>query len=292
MRFFIMDVFTSEKYSGNQLAVVFAAPNLETGAMQRIAREFNFSETTFIIGDHGPDTPVRVRIFTPNRELPFAGHATLGTALVLRNEFRARHGEPPERITLDLDIGPIPVDFQDDPSMNGIRGYMRQKPGIFGRSLDAKSLANVVGLRADDFVDAPALEVSTGVVFLMARLGTLAAVQRARLNHGAFAEVFGGLEANGLHIHSLQAQNRENQVHCRMFAPSVGVDEDPATGSAAGCLAEYIRRVDGRNEAFELRVEQGYEMNRPSLLLTGFDGESPGPRVGGHAVESARGELV
>lgn len=289
-RVFIVDVFAEEKYAGNQLAVVAADATLSSAAMQRIARETNFSETTFVVSDQLRDGGYDVRIFTPAAEIPFAGHPTLGTASVLRNEIL---GNRPETVTLNLGVGQVPVNFTRD-SDGRETVWMRAPRVELGRKHPPEQLAGIVGLSADD-VDSrfPVQDASIGISFTIIPVRTLDAMKRARFNRGAYDHQTDAPHAQFLF--STQTYSPANQINARMFAEPFGVPEDPATGSANACLGAYLlHHRYGAGDRLDLRVEQGYEVGRPSLLFV--RAERNGARadvfVGGHVVPTFRGELL
>ncbi|HKP98165.1 MAG TPA: PhzF family phenazine biosynthesis protein [Fibrobacteria bacterium] len=296
-RFFIVDVFAEEKYTGNQLAVVLPRGRLSDAEMQRIAFEFNFPETTFILGTRAAGGAYPVRIFTPRREVPFAGHPTLGTAYVIRKVLAPAGAR---EIVLDLKAGRIPVRFEGGKS--GLV-WMRQNPPAFGKTHDRKALAGILGLASKD-IDAgyPIQEVSTGMAFLMIPLKNLAAVKKARTDMAAYGAYFG--RAGGrtprvtpglpLFLFSRETYSRDARINCRMFADIFGIPEDPATGSANGCLAGYLVRYGYLGSGkVRIMVEQGYEMDRRSRLH--LDADTVGPdiivNVGGKVFEVAEGVL-
>jgi trans-2,3-dihydro-3-hydroxyanthranilate isomerase len=287
----IVDVFAEEKYSGNQLAVVTAGDALDDTAMQRIARETNFSETTFILSREPREGGYDVRIFTPAAEVPFAGHPTIGTAYVLRN-LVLRSGAP--RIVLNLKIGQVPVSFVAEADGRELLWMSAPYPE-FGRSFDAGAIASVVGLTADD-VDQryPVEAVAIGIEFTFLPLRTLDAVRRARFSTQRF-EQLGHLGFNPcMFLFSPQTHSPAHQLNARMFAVPFGVPEDPATGSANACLAAYLLRHDYfPGDRIDLRVEQGYEIGRPSLLHLRAQrrGAEAAIEVGGHVVPTFRGAL-
>jgi len=288
--FSIVDVFAEDKYAGNQLAVVRRAEGLTGEAMQKIAREFNFSETTFVLGDRKRHGGFDVRIFTPAAELPFAGHPTLGTAFVIQQDLIKA---PVRKVVLNLKVGPIPV----------ILGYRGRKPDVlwmkqiqprFGSTLEGRRVAPVLGLKQDDLDPRfPVQEVSTGIPFVIVPVKTLEAVKRS----GFRADKLAGLTAEGkaFLLFAPQTYSPGNNLNVRVFAHCYGVGEDPATGSANGCLAGYLvlHRYFG-GPRIDIRVEQGYEIGRPSLLLLRA-GEKAGKVevfVGGRVIMVARGKLV
>lgn len=291
-RFYIVDVFAESKYAGNQLAVVTDAATLTPEQMQRIARETNFSETTFLVSGEKEGGGWDVRIFTPTSEIPFAGHPTLGTAFVIRQELLQ---SPRDEITLNLGVGPIPVRFVDPAGERGVL-WMRQRPPVFGGHVDHATIAAVLGLEPRDVDDRfPAQAVSTGLGFLVVPIRSLGAVRRARIDRDRYDELVRTRGHGSIYFFSSQTLDAANQIHARMFADSFGVPEDPATGSAAGCLGGYLvqHRYFGV-DTVDARVEQGHEIGRPSLLRVRAREKSDTIEieVGGKVVLVARGELV
>ena len=294
MNFYIVDVFAESKYAGNQLAVFAGAgvAELSEAQMLLIAREINYSETTFIRSPHPRDGGYDVRIFTPKKELPFAGHPTLGTAFVLQQEIIR---EKVDRVILNLAVGQIPVTFNYHNESADIL-WMRQNPPSFGQVLSAASLANVLNLEPDE-IDAnfPIQEVSTGVPFIIVPLKTLASLKKAQVNLDKYFELVDTMEAKEILIFCPETYSDLNDLSVRVFAHSLGIPEDPATGSANGCLAGYLVEYAYYGEGkIDVRVEQGYEIDRPSLLLLQAaknQGEIA-VLVGGKVVMVAKGEFV
>jgi trans-2,3-dihydro-3-hydroxyanthranilate isomerase len=290
--FYIVDVFGEEKYAGNELAVVRQADSLSDLEMQKIAREINFSETTFILRDEKSRGGFDVRIFTPKEELPFAGHPTLGTAYIVQREIL---GEPARQVILNLKIGSIPVTFtyrgQEPDTL-----WMKQVNPRFGKSLDSGGVAAALELGPDDFdQNFPVQEVSTGLPFIIVPLRTLDAVKRSRVRLESAADLVKDTEAKAFLLFCPETYSSKNDLNVRVFAHYHGVPEDPATGSANGCLAGYLvkSRYFGSPQV-NIRVEQGYEIGRPSLLFLNAE-EKAGEisvLVGGKVILVARGELV
>jgi trans-2,3-dihydro-3-hydroxyanthranilate isomerase len=290
MLFSIVDVFAEEKYAGNQLAVVRRAVSLPDAVMQKIARETNFSETTFVLSDRKRRGGYDVRIFTPAAELPFAGHPTLGTAFVIQQDLIKR---PVQKVVLNLKVGAIPVTF----AYRGLKPdvlWMKQIEPRFGATLEVGRVAAVLGLGPDDLDPRfPVQEVSTGIPFVIVPVKTLEAVRTSAFQVDKQAGLVPG--GKGFLLFTPQVIRPGNDLHVRVFAHGYGVAEDPATGSANGCLAGYLvrHRVLGRPRV-DLRVEQGHETGRPSLLLLRA-AEAAGKLdvfVGGRVVRVARGRLV
>ncbi len=289
--FYIVDVFAVEKYTGNQLAVVLNAGDFSSEQMLKIACEMNYSETTFVLSDKEKNGGYDVRIFTPNEELPFAGHPTLGTAFIIGREIIKK---PLEQIKLNLKVGQIPVTFEDDDVLR-----MKQKPPVFGSILDASMLADVLNVAIDD-IDTrfPIQEVSTGIPCVIVSLKSLQALQNARVNQEKYFKLIEKLEAKAILIFCPETINKQNHLQVRLFADYYGVPEDPATGSANGCLAGYLAKYNYFNGNLlseeDLRVEQGYQINRPSLLrlrAKEITGEIE-INVGGKVIMVAEGKLV
>jgi trans-2,3-dihydro-3-hydroxyanthranilate isomerase len=289
--FHIVDVFAESRYAGNTLAVVRDAADLDAAAMQRIAREFGFSETTFLVSDPRDPAGVRARIFTPSFELPFAGHPTLGTAWVIREHLAP--GRPAE-VSLELGVGRVPVGFEPAPG-GGELAWLSAPPVALGARIGADVLAPLLGLARDDLDPAlPAQLASAGPSFAIVPLRRREALARVRvdpLRYLAFAE---GGAATGIYLFAREAEDPANQVRARMFFESAGLREDPATGSATACFGAYLLAHRVYGAALRVRIEQGVEMGRPSLLH--LDAREQGGaaqiRVGGRVIESARGELL
>jgi trans-2,3-dihydro-3-hydroxyanthranilate isomerase len=290
--FYIVDVFAEEKYAGNQLAVVMHTKTLDDDEMQKIAKEMHFSETTFILSDEKRSGGYDVRVFSPEKELPFAGHPTLGSAYVIRREIAKA---PVNKIVLNLKVGQIPVTFEQTRK-NGEVLWMKQIQPTFGQTFDFMAISKVLGLDVGA-VDSrfPVQEVSTGVPFIIVPLKTLGALKRARLSKDKYLELIENAQANAILIFCPETYCKENDLSVRVFADFYGIPEDPPTGSANGCLAGYLvkHRYFG-NEQIVIHVEQGYEIGRPSLLLLKAEHKEGGidVHVGGKVVTIAKGELV
>lgn len=291
-KFYILDVFAEQKYAGNQLAVVRDGHGYSDSEMQQIAREFNFSETTFILSETEQDGGYPVRIFTPSHELPFAGHPTLGTAYIIQQELI---GHEVERLTLNLKVGQIPVEFsyQDGQVQELI---MKQLKPEFGQPVDPEQVAPMLQIDLSD-IDGrfPCLEVSTGMNDLIVPLRALDAQKRVNIDLPAYYKLIEKLSAKAILTFCPETYDPNMQLNVRMFADYFGVPEDPATGSANGCLAGYLvkeRYFD--RDAIDIRVEQGLEIGRPAVLHLIAEKKVDGIdiRVGGRVVRIAQGELV
>jgi trans-2,3-dihydro-3-hydroxyanthranilate isomerase len=289
---YILDVFAEEQYTGNQLAVVGPEKVLPDAEMQKIAREINFSETTFILPGSIETGRYDVRIFTPERELPFAGHPVLGTAYVIQKEIVKQQVD---RIVLNLKAGPVTVSMSYEGDALERLTVKHMEP-VFTRHFDVETISGVLGIDKSAFDERfPIDEVSTGLPFIIVPLKTLEAVKKAVIDIGVYSELIQKTEAKAILIFCAETYRRENHLNVRMFAPYYGIAEDPATGSANGCLAAYLvkHRYFGKDEV-DVRVEQGYEIGRPSLLFLKAFMEQGRIEVyvSGKVIEVARGRLV
>jgi trans-2,3-dihydro-3-hydroxyanthranilate isomerase len=290
--FYIVDVFAEEKYAGNQLGVFRNASGLSGTDMQRIAKEMNYSETTFILTDTEKEGGFDVRIFTPEEELPFAGHPTLGTAFVIQQEI---HNRPVDKVVLNLKVGQIPVTFSYKQEMPDIL-WMKQKAPVFGPEVDKGQMA--LSLNLDEAaIDEkfPVQEVSTGIPFLIVPLKSLAHLKKAKVDFPKFMESVKNIQANAPLVFCPEARDNQNDLSVRVFVDYYGIPEDPATGSANGCLAGYLakHRYFGQNK-IDTRVEQGHEIGRPSLLYLKAEEKADDIDVfvGGKAIMVAKGIFV
>lgn len=290
--FHIVDVFAEQRHAGNQLAVFRNAGGFPDEQMQKIAREMNFSETTFILSDAQRDGGYDVRIFTPAAEVPFAGHPTLGTAYIIRQEIIRR---PVRQVNLNLKIGQIPVRFDRQSDGRDIL-WMTPKEATFGEVIDGSEIAPLLTVSRDDIDDDyPIQAVSTGLPFVLLPLRSLEAVRRAGVVRDKWLDWVREREAKMVFVFGRQRLDAANHIHARVFADYYGIAEDPATGSANSCFAAYLVKHHYFDaDEIDVRVEQGYEIGRPSLiyLRAKRSSESTEVNVGGKVVPIARAELV
>lgn len=291
-QFYIVDVFAESKYAGNQLAVFRNAELYGDREMQKIAVEMGFSETTFIYDKRLKDGSFRVRIFTPAREIPFAGHPTIGTAFVILKEIlKSKVGE----LKLKLKAGPIPVTPRYDGNDLGVLTMRQIQPG-FGRMVKPDEIAKILHLNKKDISRKyPCEEVSTGLPSLIVPLNSLDGLKRCQVNRDLYFRLIKRIDAKALFPFTTETNRKSNDLSVRCFPIFYGIDEDPATGSANGCLAAYLSKykVLGSNKV-NATVEQGYEIGRPSKLY--IKAEPEGKKinifVGGKAVMAAKGEFL
>lgn len=286
MTFYIVDVFAEEKYQGNQLAVFRNAAGLSKDEMQKIARETNFSETTFILSDSKVNNGYDVKIFTPDSEVPFAGHPTLGTAFIIHREIE---NGATGKVTLNLGVGQIPVTFEQNKDI-----WMKQNPPQFGRILDRNTMSEILSINAEG-IDAnfPVQEVSTGLPSIIVPLDSLRSVRQCRIHHDKYRRFLQEAFSANILVFSRETYEKENHLNVRVFCEDSGFPEDAATGSANGNLAGYLLEYGYFSDSQLLySVEQGYEIRRKSLLKV--KASKAGGRfdinVGGKVFPVAKGE--
>jgi trans-2,3-dihydro-3-hydroxyanthranilate isomerase len=295
-RYVTLDVFTETPLAGNPLAVVLEADGLDTAAMQAIAREFNLSETVFVLPPDDPRHRARLRIFTPQRELPFAGHPTVGTAVLLGLE--SANGADAQAFGLEEEVGTVACVVEPGTDGRGrARFRLPRLPRVAGESVPDADAAWGIGLDPEDigFDRHRPSHHSAGVPFDLIPVRSLAAIARASVSGEGFAKVFGNRTFPAAFVYTRETAVPGRHFHARMFAPGSGIPEDPATGAAvaafAGALMQFEPMGDGEHSFV---IEQGYEMGRPSeieLQLVIRDGALASVEIGGGAVIVSEGRL-
>jgi trans-2,3-dihydro-3-hydroxyanthranilate isomerase len=294
-RFVQIDVFTSRRLEGNALAVFPDARGMTPDEMLAIARETNLQETTFVI-PRDPEIEreqgVKVHIYTPQQEIPFGGHPTLGTAMVLHNRrLTERKAEQPSAITLDLKVGKIPVAFSRDEA-GEVFGEMHQVDPLFGKTHDRETVAALIGVKPSDISNGwPIQSVSTGLQFAIVPLKTIAALQSIRPDQSKIKSYFSGETVlSDFYYITRDTQDAKVGLRTRAIFPD---GEDPATGSASGCTASWMVRYGVAQPGETVHILQGVEIFRPSHIYARADksgNKVTNVRVGGNAVEIAHGE--
>lgn len=286
------DVFSERPLEGNSLAVFPDARGLSEAEMQLIAKEMNLSETTFILprdSETEHERGVRVRIFTVQEELPFAGHPTLGTAFALRGASGAK------QVTLELNVGKVPLHFEDTAGQPTF-GEMTQIDPIFGVQHEREAVARAIGLQVDDFDSSLPIEtVSTGLAYTVTPLKSLEVIRNLRLELSRADEYLEKTGGKFFYFVARETVDPKARLHARMLFYK---GEDPATGSAAGCTAAWMVAHGVAEPDERVLIEQGIEMKRPSRIFVraafqnrGGNNRIVNVRVGGHAIEVMRGEV-
>jgi trans-2,3-dihydro-3-hydroxyanthranilate isomerase len=289
----IIDVFTSEPFGGNPLAIFDNAEDLNGEQMQKIAKELNLSESVFLTPSNN-EADVKMKIFTPGMELPTAGHPTIGTSYYLLKEKGIKPKKANE-LLLEQNIGKIKVQFENH-NQEVSKILMEQPLPKFEQTFkDKKLVASLLSIGEDEISeDFPCRIVNCGNPFLIVPVQTLNSIKKLKLNNELFSEILDEIFITGVMAFTMETENNNHLTHSRMFAPHIGVPEDPATGSAHGPLASYIHNYNIADLS-ELSIgEQGYEMGRPSQIkmqIVQVEGKISKVLVGGSCVHMGKGEM-
>lgn len=301
-QFYQADVFTDVPFGGNPVAVIPDAAGLTDLELQQIAREMNLSETVFVFPPSDPAAVVKIRIFTPTQEIPFAGHPVIGTFFVLGTLKRLALREPMTRVLQECNLGLFPVDIHvKDGRIAHV--VMSQPQPQFLEVVESRedlfSIARALGVARQQITDTkwPVQVVSTGLPVMIVPIRTLTAVRSIVPDVSAIAELCQQYGANGIMTFSTMTVEQQATVHTRMFAPLIGIIEDPATGSASGALGAYLLQHGVVEVAplTEVIAEQGYEIERPSRILIQVESEDDAiqtVKIGGQAVMVLEGTLT
>jgi len=295
LRYHLVDVFTDRAFGGNPLAVFPHARGVSPIVMQALAKEFNLSETTFVLPPQDAQNTYRVRIFTPAVEMPMAGHPTIGTTFILAREHLIDWAGPETTIQLEEGVGTIPVTLRRQDN-GAVFIQMSQPLPAFGAQLtDKQAMAEMLSLEVDALdPHLPLQVVSCGVPFLFVPLRAIAAMRKLRFRQDVSERVLRNFETANVFVFTREVETAGATVHSRMFAPALGVAEDPATGAASGPLGCYLVRHDlvAHAKKVEIISEQGLEMGRPSLIYIEIeqdDGRITAVRVGGQCYYMGEG---
>jgi len=290
-RYFTLDVFTDRRFAGNPLAVVLEADGLDPQQMQAVANEFNLPETVFVLPPDEGKHRARCRIFTPKRELPFAGHPTVGTAVLLASLDGGRAGE----LVLEEKVGPVRCRVSRGKDGGAASFTLPVLPSEVAAPPSNDSIAASIDLDAVEIGSGELVPScwSAGNPFLFVPLRSLDAVRRASPDLARFKEL--PPDCPAMFVFSRETVEKSNQFHARMFAPKMGIIEDPATGSAVAAFAGLLGRFGGYGDGeHKVAIEQGYEMGRPSLIrleMTKVAGQFTAVTVGGDVVIVAEGTI-
>lgn len=297
LRYCLVDVFTNRPFGGNPLAVFTDARGLSPSLMQAIAKELNLSETSFVLPADNPAHHYHVRIFTPAVELPMAGHPTIGTAFVLAHEHLIQTTEPETTVLFEEAVGIIPV------TLTAKEGYlhsiqMSQPLPTFGSQFpEREAIAQMLSLDLAALDTALPLEVvSCGVPFLFVAVKNMAAMRAIRFRQDVWEHVLRDFEAPHLFVFTQEVEMAGSTVHSRMFAPAMGIAEDPATGAASGPLGCYLVRHGNVRTAKTTQIisEQGFEIGRPSFIQVTIEQKGKditGVHVGGQCYFMGEGTI-
>ncbi len=293
-RFVTLDVFTDRRFAGNPVAIVLESEGLDTAAMQAIATEFNLSETVFVRPPEQPAHRARYRIFTPKEEVAFAGHPTIGTAILLG---MLDGGSGPRDMMLDANIGPVPCHVAPTDAGGQASFKLPAQPKEVGPPPPLADLAAALGIAVDD-IGAGAYQpacFSSGIAFIFTPVKSLDVVRRATPDLARFSSALSAPTHRAVFVYCPKAVEPGHDFHARMFAPSYGVVEDPATGSAAAAFTAVLARFGGLKDGeHNMTIEQGYEMGRPSVINVGLTvqgGALTASSVGGSAVAVSEGTI-
>jgi trans-2,3-dihydro-3-hydroxyanthranilate isomerase len=288
--FYIVDVFAQDRFTGNQLAVVKSTENLSDTDMLRIAKELYFSETAFIVSDQCASGGFDVRIFTPSSEVPYSGHATLGTASVINQ--MCFENDPQKTIQLNIKAGEMVVDIEEDIL------WQKQIPPEYGHIYEPVLLSKILGIEPEDIdKNYPIQEVSTGLPFIIVPLKNLSTMKEIEFNKERYYWLVKKpiVKAKIILAFCPETYNSDDQLNVRVFADFYGIPEDAASGSGIGALMAYLVQNNYfGSEEINIRVEQGYEIARPSLLFAKAtkNGNQLEISVGGRVITVAKGELL
>ena len=285
--FYQVDVFSNELFGGNPLAVFLKGENFTEDQLQKVAREMNLSETTFVFPPSHPDANFDVRIFTPGKEIPFAGHPTLGTAFVLK--YSGLISNTKNNLILNFKAGLISVHLQED----GIILMNTPAGKILQTFSNTKEVADTLGLKPHNIEpNLPIQTVTTGFPALLVPINSLGAMKEILLDLALLKPLLKEAKADMIYPFTRKTFNQENSIHARGFAPFIGIPEDPGTGSVASALGYYLNEKN--SEENRIIIEQGYEMDRPSNIFVEVDdveGRTNEIRVGGRVRLVFKGNL-
>jgi len=302
LKFYQADVFTAQPFGGNPVAVFPDADGLTDEQLQKIAREMNLSETVFVFPPSDPAAVVRLRIFTPTQEIPFAGHPVVGALYVLAHLGSVTAPEPVTRVLYECNIGVFPVELHMREGHVSRVVMTQPKPQFVGTVEDTEDfykVAGSLGISKSVIVETkwPLEVVSTGLPVLIVPVRTLTAVRSIEANDDAIVDLCSRFGTNGIMVFTTVTVEPFASVHARMFAPSIGIPEDPATGSAGRALGAYLvhHGIVEVAPTTELIIEQGYEIERPSSMLVQVESDDDmiqSVKVGGQCVMVAEGVLT
>ncbi len=287
-RFFITNVFSSEKYSGSGLVTVILSSEPEDDVLKKIAMEFPLADTAFVIMPRTKSRIFRLRIFSSGREISFAGHPLIGSAQVIWEQILKKSGD---LVSMELNDSSVTVGIEPDKDLFWI---VPDQPAS-GITHDRDSIGKILGLTPEDIIqDLPVLEIASGKSFIIIPAVGLMSLRNARLNMELYDHYFKNRERLPLYIYSTRTYRMENSINARVFARHSGIPEDPASGSGAACLGAYLRLYSSPHGNIDVTIEQGHEIHRSSIIhlrVTAGDNEDEFT-VGGRVTPIAEGRLL
>ena len=290
-RIIYLDAFTSEPFSGNPCAVLPEADDLSDRQMQQIAMETNLSETAFIL--HSDKALVKVRYFMPHKEIPFAGHPTIATAMMLAQEGVIPDGQPLVMVDFEFNIGVLPVEIHLDTGGKPLKAVMTQQKPSFGSVAQGEDLARCFGIDEKDFIDdTPLQAVSTGVSFLMVPVDGIDILKKVQIDRSLFQPLLKRVGVDAAYMFCLNGVEQGSDTHGRLLSSGIG-SEDPFTGSAVGCMGAYLAHY-GLCSGRVFTVEQGHLIGRPgkgTVEIIGPPDDIASVKVGGSAVKTLEGVI-
>ncbi len=299
LRYHLIDVFTNQPFGGNQLAVFTNGRGVDSVLMQKIAAELNLSETTFVLPPQDDANDFRVRIFTPATEMPIAGHPSVGTAFVLAREQMIDTSGPQQTILFEEGVGVIPMELELQAGQPDFIRMTQPLPEFGSIFADHKTIAQLLSINPAG-IDAnyPLQVVSCGVPFLFVPIKDLATIRQIKVRQDVWEAILKDYETPHIFVFTQETETEEGTVHSRMFAPALGIAEDPATGVASGPLGSYLVQyglVSTSNGQVHILSEQGFEINRPSFIyidITQQNNQITNVSIKGQCVAIGEGEIV
>ncbi|MDQ6694770.1 MAG: PhzF family phenazine biosynthesis protein [Chloroflexota bacterium] len=297
VEYHLVDVFTDRAFGGNPLAVFIDARGLSAALMQSLAKEMNLSECTFVLPAEDPRNHYRVRIFTPDTELPMAGHPIVGTSFVLAREQMIEYSGDGVEITLEEGIGPVPVGITFQAGLPAMIEMTQQLPSFARPLTDRAAVAAMLSLEVESLVpNLPVQVVSCGVPILLVPLRDLEAARAIKVRQDLLEQMLSTLGTHEVFVFTQEVERSSSTIHSRMFAPGLGIAEDPATGAASGPVGCYLvhHGIIGAGPTTHIISEQGIEMGRPSSIHVTIErdgGEITRVGVGGQRVYMGKGTI-
>lgn len=295
--YFLLDVFTGSRFGGNQLAIFPEGQFIEESIMKKIARELQLSETVFILPPVDKNNHFKMRIFTPQMELPTAGHPTIGASFFMVRHIDFDEEETQLDISIEQRIGLIKSSVKLDRGVPLFSSMIQPLPEFVKTLDDRKSFADMLSLKEDSLSETPIEMISCGIPFTFIQLRSLACIKKVKFNVNLWGDLNEKYNTSFIYIFTTETVNEDSDVHGRMFAPEAGIMEDPATGSANGPLGCFLLKnkvMEATNGQLNIISEQGFEMGRPSIIhinITGSAEKITEVKISGESVLVGKGQI-